>query len=61
MNIKQESKMDIKQDFKSLYIAYIKNAVKRSLFYSLIINNYYENEVFLPRSTRRHDPRRLQQ
>ncbi len=30
--------MNIKQDFKSLYVAYVKNAVKKSLFYSLIIS-----------------------
>lgn len=30
--------MNIKQDFKSLYNAYLKNAIKKSLFYSLIIS-----------------------
>ena len=30
--------MNIKNDFKNLYNAYIKNAIKRSLFYSLIIS-----------------------
>ena len=30
--------MDIKQEFNSLYKSYVKNAIKRSLFYSLVIS-----------------------